>query len=56
MLVMGLDKPREPKTCLTNTGVTHTYLPSSVLHGPYCLSRDFTWSGYNLLFISRPVK
>ena len=28
----------------TQGGISDPYLPSSVLHGSYCLSHTFTWS------------
>ena len=42
MLVISPDKPGGTKRRLTNTGVN--IRPSGALHGPHCLSRDFTWS------------
>ena len=46
VLVISPDKPGGPKRRVTNTGVNirPIYLPSGALHGPHCLSHDFTWS------------
>ena len=45
VLLIGPDKPRGSKRCLTNTGVytvhqTHASHLCSALHGPHCLSHD----------------
>ena len=46
MPAIGSDMPRGPKRHLTTTprSISDPCLPSSALHGPYCLSLDFTWS------------
>ena len=47
VLVIGPDKPIEGlrDVSLTQGQISDLYLPASALHGPHCLSHDFTWSG-----------